>query len=642
MADRPISFWRSFEWKGQSSIVFVFSVLIQCNRTDLTVQKFEITSRLSYDQKMGRPISVTVTSNFPSGSSTEETQNFTVGDGVSVFQSGSTLTNTNPNVTFSRINAPQVNSTYLRIAVSIDGGWGIKTVTTNISLVWLDLDVSRTSIPINDSETFIATNLPTGMVLRNSSLNKLDYSAVYYSAHDSVRAVQVTEIVNNAEVLFTPTSAELYQQFEGTLPTLSRTFYVCAAIFAPRQYTADDIYYVDNMAIAGYATRMVRVTIPSAGTFTTDTTVVSGTNHLASLQLSNSLYRYQVNAFRPGREDLQLVVWPSSQPYTWNVEYDTAIIAPWEIRSTQTLVYVALSVYMQNEYGVDHEILVGGIPITVTVNLDTNAITPAINFDISNVQDNTGNQTTYGKWLTLQSTINGTVGYTLKYGAVLSNLIIETNGETFNTSSFNTFQLKDNFNGEINVSLTDSRGITVTKQVIVPFYVWHYPSVIIDSYKRCLQDGTETDLGDYCKTIVTYDVSPIGNQNSKDISRVIPDPNGTGTVTVTDTLSAYTVQETYIFPANIEHSYTLSVTVIDDFASDVKIFALSTAGVIMDFLSGGKGIGLGKVAETQRMVEVNPEWRFRSANIDVKVGNSMVDLGTLLAQIQQRLTNGGL
>ena len=54
----------------------------------------------------------------------------------------------------------------------------------------------------------------------------------------------------------------------------------------------------------------------------------------------------------------------------------------------------------------------------------------------------------------------------------------------------------------------------------------------------------------------------------------------------------------------------------------------------MDFLRGGKGIGFGKVAETQNMVEVNPEWEFKGS---VKVNGALMDLGTVIASILNRL-----
>ena len=183
------------------------------------------------------------------------------------------------------------------------------------------------------------------------------------------------------------------------------------------------------------------------------------------------------------------------------------------------------------------------------------------------------------------------------------------------------------------ITATDKRGLSsVTQSSTVPILLYTFPNITVDSYHRCQPDKTPDDSGAYCHLIVTYVFSALNNLNRKDTS--------VSTTDYTDerTLSSYISQEEYLFPANIERSYQIVLAAEDLLNSTSKTIALSTAGVIMDFLSGGKGIGLGKVAELQNCVEVNPEWRFKAATIEL----NGTDLGTLLAQIQQRLTNGGL
>jgi len=101
---------------------------------------------------------------------------------------------------------------------------------------------------------------------------------------------------------------------------------------------------------------------------------------------------------------------------------------------------------------------------------------------------------------------------------------------------------------------------------------------------------------------------------------------------------------------DMEHSYTINITLSDLITTVSYQVRLSTAGVIMDFLAGGKGIGLGKVAERRSTptVEVNPEWTFLSENIQVKVSDKTIsslsnysgqvlDLGTVLKYILDKL-----
>lgn len=443
------------------------------------------------------------------------------------------------------------------------------------------------------------------------------------------RPLNVTTI-SGEQTVFYPTSAELYNKFQGTY---SKNYYLGAKVYAPRISDDTDSY---GDELIGYAVQYVTITLPSAGTLSVNTQdIITGNTRDVSVLDTNQIYQYEFDAFESFASNA-LDYSKAAVGEQWTVDFDTEKIARWTPRSDHAQISIRVRAYMPEQYGhqYNNKVYVHTFLTTITAYLDTEVVTPIINFGISDINDNTGNKTEYGKWLTLQSTINAQVGYTTIYGATLSAITVTTNGESFRTTSFNTQKLKDDFDGIIDVSITDSRGITATKQVTIPYYEWNFPSVIIDSYKRCLQDGTETDLGDYCKMVVSYNISPLGNQNAKDISRVIPNPSGTGTITVDSTLSNYVLTETYIFPANIEHSYTLSVTVTDDFDSDTKTIILSTAGVIMDFLSGGKGIGLGKVAENPMMVEVNQNWEFKAS---VKINNQLYDLATLLSQIKQQL-----
>ena len=187
------------------------------------------------------------------------------------------------------------------------------------------------------------------------------------------------------------------------------------------------------------------------------------------------------------------------------------------------------------------------------------------------------------------------------------------------------------------ITATDQRGMsTTTASATITVLPYANPAITIQSYRRCRQDGTADDTGAYCQMTVLYVFSALSNLNSKD---TVVSVSGTGAPSpISRTLPAYTSTQTYLFAADPEHSYVITVTATDLLNTETRSVDLSTAGVIMDFLAGGKGIGLGKVAETANCVEVNPEWKLKAATIEL----NGVNLGTLLTQIQQRLTNGGL
>lgn len=177
------------------------------------------------------------------------------------------------------------------------------------------------------------------------------------------------------------------------------------------------------------------------------------------------------------------------------------------------------------------------------------------------------------------------------------------------------------------ISITDTAGRTGSATTAVfQAYGYEAPTIISLAASRCNQDGTPNDSGEYCKISWYYKIYALGDHNSK--KNTLNAPDGTHVYTNIDydrSSRGYSIT----VAADTETSYQISLTVEDDFDSVTQTMNLSTAGVIMDFLYNGKGIGLGKVAETSNMVEVNPEWTFKAQTIMIR-GQ---DLATILQSL---------
>ena len=224
------------------------------------------------------------------------------------------------------------------------------------------------------------------------------------------------------------------------------------------------------------------------------------------------------------------------------------------------------------------------------------------------------------------STNAGVQSVTLSYGSILS--VPMTLNQTTNQYEATTANpITDDT--EFTVTIVDVRNMSTSKKAnLTGVEDYSIPSVTVNSFYRCNQDKTKNDAGEYCIVNVTYAIEPINNQNIKRATI------SSTAYTDTRTLTTFTETVEYFFAVNMERSYEIVLTAIDAITSTSKTIRLSTAGVIMDFLRGGKGIGFGKVAETQNMVEVNPEWEFKGS---VKVNGTLMDLGTVIASILNRL-----
>lgn len=228
------------------------------------------------------------------------------------------------------------------------------------------------------------------------------------------------------------------------------------------------------------------------------------------------------------------------------------------------------------------------------------------------------------------SRVKVSVGFSLNTQAKISNATLQYSGSLPITMRVNSgtgvceATTTNPITGETDftATLTDERGMSTSQTVkLTGVKPYSAPTVTVNSYRRCNADKTPNDSGEYCLMNVSYEITPLDNQNAK-TAKV----NSTA-YTDTRDLEDYTQTVEYLFAANMERSYEITVIAIDAITQASKTVRLSTAGAIMDFLTGGKGIGLGKVAEYQNMVEVNPEWEFKCR---VRVNGQLVDLGTIL------------
>lgn len=166
-----------------------------------------------------------------------------------------------------------------------------------------------------------------------------------------------------------------------------------------------------------------------------------------------------------------------------------------------------------------------------------------------------------------------------------------------------------NASGTVNYSFTatDSRGRTVTKTGSVTVTAYSAPTVSF-SVVRCNASGTAQNDGSYAKVEATNSYASLNNKNTYSCTleyKVNPSTTGTtktySTTSVSDVISGIGTDNTYVF----------TMTVTDKFGSVSATKELSTAFCLMDFLSDGTGIAMGKVAAYSETLDINLITRFR-------------------------------
>lgn len=223
--------------------------------------------------------------------------------------------------------------------------------------------------------------------------------------------------------------------------------------------------------------------------------------------------------------------------------------------------------------------------------------------------------------------INGASGV---YGSTISSYSIAGGGFTGSAASMTTGFLNASGTITFTATVTDSRGRT-SKAATVSISVVDYSAPSFSSYlsQRCNSVGTLSGEGTYVKATVRYSYSSCSGNNTVTRATYY---RKTGTTTWTNASTSFSSDTAFAFGGgniSTESTYEIRYTLTDSFTTIAIIDTVSTASVVMDFKSGGNGVAIGKVSETDNCFEVSDKW-------DIKV------YGMLLSTFIESLMTGGI
>lgn len=245
---------------------------------------------------------------------------------------------------------------------------------------------------------------------------------------------------------------------------------------------------------------------------------------------------------------------------------------------------------------------------TITLNIPSYTPTGSISI--------TGNNLRGTAYVQGKSTVTGNITFSTSYGATIKSVVSTVDGKEYTSSPFTSSVLSAG-SKSVSVVITDSRNKTKTFTSSA-FTVYEYANPYITTFEVERQSDGTTVIA----TLIGG-VSSINSQNTKAFNVTL---NGvTNTITSTD----YTVNGTTTF-TNVptDNTLTATATITDYYGSVSKNVTLSTVAVTLDFLADGKGIAMGKVAETTDLLDIAWDERVRK-NLTVD-GNLTVSGKTLL------------
>ena len=264
-----------------------------------------------------------------------------------------------------------------------------------------------------------------------------------------------------------------------------------------------------------------------------------------------------------------------------------------------------------------------GISIGVTYYSFTLSLPSSIVPSVSSVaasEATSGLSAKFGAYVQGKSTLKVVVSAAGSYGSTIKNCVISFDGKTYSGTSVTTSPPSKSGSQTITAKVTDSRGRTASKSITVTVLPYTNPAISALRVFRCTSDGTADESGDYVGITYAYAIASV---NSKNDALAKTEYKRTALTEWAELMtgSDYAVNTT-VYPEQellSDYQWDIRLTVSDYFGSTSMTVTLPSAEVLLDLLSSGQGLAIGKTAELEDTMDVSWAARFLS-NVSIKAG----------------------
>lgn len=218
------------------------------------------------------------------------------------------------------------------------------------------------------------------------------------------------------------------------------------------------------------------------------------------------------------------------------------------------------------------------------------------------VLEGTSYKTTYGDLIKGLSTLVINTTGTKAYSSDIASYNVTADGIKYTGAKVTTAPISKAGTVTVTATVTDKRGRT-SEPATAEFAVLDYkPPIIKDvRVRRCDEDGTANDQGEYAEIIFSASAEPLNNKNNVNYYM---DAKLTSITEYTTLLSGqlnqyngYTLTDySYIFPFNGNKSYNVRIRVQDGINTVMYTTSVSTAFTLINWGADGTSISFGEVA----------------------------------------------
>lgn len=287
----------------------------------------------------------------------------------------------------------------------------------------------------------------------------------------------------------------------------------------------------------------------------------------------------------------------------WTPPLDLASQAP---SANGVAVTLTITTYNGNtEVGSHSETIICTIPIT-------NDFVPVL---MPTISDATGIMERLGCWVQGQSKLKADITTYGAYGAWISSVKTSVDFYTYNGTSVVSNALANYGELPVHITSVDSRGRMSVSNTAITVLPYSLPKITSLTATRCDQDGTPNPKGSYMLAKFSATLSDLDGKNTARYFvgyKKSSEADHTA-VELTNLANTYSVNSSYVFPADPDSNYTVIFTAVDQIGqarttttgpSVAKVWSLlKKAGLIV-------GMAVGKIAELEGIFDIGWQTKF--------------------------------
>lgn len=352
-------------------------------------------------------------------------------------------------------------------------------------------------------------------------------------------------------------------------------------------FSADCSYSASIGTVSG----SVSISLPSIPRSTTPSvsSITLGNAATITLAPASAAFTHTLRAVFGSRSATTIATQTAATSISWTPSLDEAYSAPNAASAVGTLY---CDTYTNGT-------LIGSSQISITAAIPASIVPSG---SISDSESVSGLAAQFGCYVQHRSKLAVSIATAGAYGSTISTISASANGSTYSGSSFTTAELSAAGTNAITVTITDSRGRTVTISKNYTVVAYAIPSLSSLSAFRCDSGGTASNTGTYVSVAIAGAIAAVNSRNTKVLRIGYKLKSATTYTDTTLSLSAYSFNTTYIIGGSLSNqsAYDIRVSLVDYFGETYGYSDISTADVIMSVRSTGMGLAIGKVSEENK------------------------------------------